>query len=166
MDMDKTCGLLNGLIKLDFDAIEAYEAALKRLEGEIVRMRLVGFMEDHRRHTRDLAAQVRDLGGLPATGPGLMRVLVEGTVVIGGLGHDKGILRAMSKNEAIVNRTYEAALEKLSVSSPVYELVRRNREDERRHKDWIDSVLSADDLEIGAQIASQRGDAQRPRMPR
>lgn len=164
MDMDKTCGLLNGLIRLDYDAIEAYEAALKRLEGEVLRTRLVGFLEDHRRHTRELSVRVHEMGGLPATRPGLMRVLVEGTVVIGGLGHDKGILRAMSKNEAIVNRTYEAALEKLSADSPVYDLVRRNREDERRHKDWIDSVLTADDLEVGARIASQPRDDQRPRM--
>jgi rubrerythrin len=166
MDTDKTCDLLNGLIKLDFDAIAAYEAALRRLDGEGVRRRLAEFTEDHRRHTRELSDQVSQLGGTPANGPGLMRILVEGTVVMGGLGHDKGVLRAMSKNESIINGSYEAALEKLSADSPAYDLVRRNREDERRHKDWIDSVLTADDLEVGAQMASQRAYDQRPGMPR
>ena len=80
MDLHRTCDLLNGLIKLDFDAIEAYEAALRRLDGEIVRTCLVAFLDDHRRHTRDLSELVRQFGGTPATVPGLMRVLIEGAV--------------------------------------------------------------------------------------
>lgn len=166
MDMHRTCDLLNGLIRLDFDAIEAYEAALSRLDGEIIRTCLVAFLEDHRRHVRELSDQVRQFGGTPATGPGLMGALIEGAVVIGGLAHDKGILRAMSRDEAFINHSYETALEKLSADSPCYDLVRRNREDERRHRDWIDAVIIADDLEAGARAAAKRGDDHRSGMRR
>src|SRR5690606_37269226 len=74
---EKVIKKLNDLIELDFDAIEAYEAAIERLESPEYRSKLNEYCEDHRRHTRDLTAQVTRLGGSPETGPGAMRLLTK-----------------------------------------------------------------------------------------
>jgi rubrerythrin len=134
---------LNDLARLDYDAIEAYRAAIERLQSGEYRRRLGEFMKDHERHTTELAVEVRALGGIPDDGPGGLRMLSEGAVRMGTLGDDKGILHAMNTNEAVINRTYESALEKLE-GYPVQEVVARNREDERRHKAWIEAELRKD----------------------
>jgi uncharacterized protein (TIGR02284 family) len=155
---------LNDLIKLDYDAIEGYEQAVKRAEDPNLRGTLQQFLEDHQRHTVNLGAEVRKLGGQPPDGPGMMRMLTEGAVMMGAMMHDKGVLQAMSSNEAITNRSYEAALGKLGEHQAAL-VVRQNREDERRHKQWVDQQLEAmgaSGMDRGA--AEARNEAsQRPR---
>lgn len=134
------CKELNELVRLDFDAIKAYQAAIERLDSAEYRRRLGEFLVDHERHTVELAEEVRALGGVPDDGPGAMRLLTTGAVKLGALGDDMGVLHAMNTNEAITNRSYEAAVERFE-GYPVQEIVARNREDERRHKAWIEQVL-------------------------
>ena len=55
---------------------------------------------------------------------------------------------------------------RLAADSPCYDLVRKNRDDERRHKDWIEAVLIADDLEAGARRAAKHGDDHRSGLRR
>lgn len=144
MSNDDRIEALNGLIKLDHDAIEAYEAAIARLKSDVARQRLRAFLEDHRQHTRDLGSKVIELGGIPADGPGLMRFLTQGSVVIGGLISDRGVLMAMSTNEIITNTSYEQALGRFAGDAAIEPLIRRGLEDERRHKAWIDQAIDSD----------------------
>lgn len=141
-DKKQVCDLLNDLIKLDYDAIDAYEAAVKHSDDEVLRNRLLEFLRDHQRHTQNLGAEVRRLGEEPADGPGMMRMFTEGSVLLGSFMEDRGVLKAMSKNEAVTNRAYESALEKLG-NHPAGAVVQQNRDDERRHKAWIDQQLEA-----------------------
>lgn len=134
---------LNDLTRLDYDAIEAYRAAIERLESGEYRRQLGEFMKDHQRHTTVLAEEVRALGGIPDDGPGGLRMLSEGAVRLGAIADDKGILHAMNTNEAVINRSYESALEKLE-GYPVHAVVARNHEDQRRHKAWIEAELMKD----------------------
>ncbi len=60
--------LLNNLIELDFDAIEAYKAAISRVDDMSDRAQLARFLEDHQRHVADLSPLVERLGGVPAMG--------------------------------------------------------------------------------------------------
>lgn len=134
---------LNDLARLDYDAIEAYRAAIERLESGEYRRQLGEFMKDHERHTTVLAEEVRALGGVPDEGAGGLRMLSEGAVRLGALADDKGILHAMNTNEAVINRSYVEALEKLE-GHAVQQVVARNREDARRHKAWIEAELRKD----------------------
>ena len=137
------CEKLNDLIQLDHDAIEAYEAAIERLDSPDYRAKMQEFCDDHRRHTSELGAQVRTLGGTPKQKGDFMALLTKGKVVIGNLAEDRGILMAMNANEAVTNKTYEHVLEKLAGHADIEPLVRRNLEDERRHKAWIELTLEA-----------------------
>lgn len=138
---DKVIEKLNDLIQLDFDAIEAYDAAIERLDSAEHRAKLQAFRADHERHTVNLAEQVRLLGGTPAHKGDFMRVLTKGKVVIGALGDDKGVLMAMNANEAVTNKTYEHVAKALADHPAQAAIVRENLADERRHKAWIEEAL-------------------------
>ncbi|MEX0827508.1 MAG: DUF2383 domain-containing protein, partial [Haliea sp.] len=61
--------LLSNLIELDYDAIEAYDAAIERLDDAGYRQALEQFCQDHVDHTLNLSQLLRSRGGLPPEGP-------------------------------------------------------------------------------------------------
>lgn len=138
------CRIVSDLIQLDFDAIDAYRAAIDRLAAERYRDRLGEFLADHERHVRELSVKVRELGGQPPGEADFMRYLTKGSVVIASLMEDRGILQAMSANAQITNRAYQSALDALAGTADIERLVRRNRDDERRHTLWLDTTLDSD----------------------
>lgn len=130
---------LNKLIQLDYDAIEAYAAAVEKLENPGYKEQVAKFGEDHVRHTQVLSALVDGYGGTAATGPDLKRLLTKGKVVIADLvGGDRAILTAMVANEEVTNKTYEAALDDLGdAEARTREIIAENLADERRHRAWM-----------------------------
>ncbi len=93
--------LLTDLIQLDFDAADAYQAAIDRLENHEWRAMLASFKEDHLRHTAELGEALRGMGVVPPSGGDMKSMLTQGKVVMAGLIGDEAVLRAMRTNEAI-----------------------------------------------------------------
>lgn len=133
--------MLNDLIQLDFDAIEAYEAAVDRLENRSFADQLRAFQADHERHTRELGPIVTELGGTPAEGSGAKALLTKGKVVMAGLAGDKAILQAMKTNEDDTNTAYERATRHDGKTPAADEILARNLADERRHRAWIEEAI-------------------------
>jgi uncharacterized protein (TIGR02284 family) len=133
--------LLNALIELDYDAIEAYRAAITRLQGSEDRQQLATFMADHERHTRELAPLVSALGKEPAKGADVLQWLTKGKVIIASLVGDKAILMAMKTNEDDTNVAYERAIARTDLPSDVRVVIERNLSDERRHRAYIEARL-------------------------
>ncbi|MCC2656891.1 MAG: ferritin-like protein [Panacagrimonas sp.] len=145
--MDTVIKALNELIELDHDAIEAYRAAIDRLESPDFKSALTAYCADHERHTRNLSDVVRRLGGTPASGPDMKKFLTKGKVVLADLvGGDHAILTAMRMNEEVTNKAYEAALN-VDMDPEARAVVASNLEDERRHRAWIQSQLDLDKRE-------------------
>ena len=136
---------LNSLIHLDFDAIDAYDAAIKRTPDAEMRAALLEFRDDHERHTEKLTDWVEQLGGKPATRGDLKAMLTAGKVAMGSLSEAMGILKAMQSNEEETNRKYEDALESISEPAALVTTLGRHLEDERKHKSWIDNQLGLTD---------------------
>lgn len=137
--IEKLCDL----IQLDRDAVEAYEAAINRIDAANFRARLSDFKTDHERHIADLSAIVRQNGHRPPTEGDFKRFLTQGKVVLGDLIGNRGILRAMLSNEKDTNQQYEEAIaDPMLVTHPeVRAVLERNLADERRHKAWIEAQL-------------------------
>ena len=146
---------LKELVSLDYDAIEAYDAAIERLETAAFAERLRQFRQDHVRHTENLGSILRKLNEEVPQGPDMKRMLTEGKVVIAGLGGDKAVLRAMQANEKVTNKAYEKALEANGMDAATRETLTRNLEDERRHKAWIDKTI--EELKGGAKSETKSG---------
>lgn len=135
--------LLNRLIQLDYDCIEAYKAAIARVTDPDDRKQLSALLADHRRHVDDLAFVVRNLGGEPAAHGDLRQVLTKGKVVLGGLTGDRAVLEAMRSNEADVAAAYEQAASQPGIPVDVLKVLERNRDDEHDHQRWLAGRLAA-----------------------
>jgi uncharacterized protein (TIGR02284 family) len=133
---------LNRLIELDLDAIEAYEAAIARLNDPSDKAQLERFREDHRRHTAELSSAVEEVGGTAATRPDFKRVLTKGKVVVAGLVGDRAVLTAMKSNEETTTKTYDKATREAGVPIRVKTLLERNFADEQKHLAWIEQRLA------------------------
>jgi rubrerythrin len=133
--------LLKSIIELDYDAIEAYEAAIERIENGSDKAQLSMFMADHRRHVSDLSLIMKEMGEEPPTGPDIKRVLTKGKVVLGSLIGDKAILVAMRTNEADTNTAYERAMARDDLTPHLRAVFEMNLLDERRHRNWIEERL-------------------------
>lgn len=133
--------VLKNLISLDFDAAEAYEAAIERMETTEFKRQLAEFRDDHLRHTRELSAIARQKGLEPPTGPDIKMALTKGKVIFADLMGDRAILMAMKTNEDDTNTAYERAFNHKDLSPMAKETIERAFEDERRHRAWIVHAL-------------------------
>lgn len=129
--------LLQSLVELDYDAIEAYEAAIERIDDTQIKSRLESFCEDHRRHVATLNPIIQRFGGDPILQGDIKRVLTKGKVVIGGLFGNRAVLMAMKTNEDDTNTAYERAVAQVGLGTDVHQILERHLADERRHREYI-----------------------------
>lgn len=135
--------LLSDLIQLDYDAAEAYKAAIERLESTAFKTALSEFRDDHLRHTRELGECLRALGRPVPTEGDMKQVLAKGKVVIAGLMGDKAILQAMRTNEDDTVTAYNRAVNFAGTPDSVLDALERGQADELRHCQWILSTLKS-----------------------
>lgn len=131
---------LKDLVELEYDTVEAYQAAINRIESEEYLDKLREFKKDHLRHITELTNYLQKVGETAPTGADLKSLLTQGKVVIMELRGDKGVLLAMKSNEEETNRAYERLNEFENISPEVKELLERNLQDERRHFAWLNSI--------------------------
>ena len=129
--------LLEDLVQLDYDAADAYEAAINRLQEARFRDRLREFKGDHLRHIAELGDILVEMGRTPPKEGDMKSYLTQGKVVLGGLMGDKAILQAMRTNEADTNTAYERAVAFHGLNTETREVLQRGLQDERRHCEWI-----------------------------
>ena len=154
---DNAVEMLEHLMALDYDAIEAYSAAIERLENQQWKAQLATFRSDHERHVHELAPIIRSLGGKPPSGPGAKAMLTEGKVKLANLLGDEAILKAMRSNEDDTNTAYQRALSKCPPEA--CDMLARGLEDEQRHREWIVATLEGRPVQdlAGRRPSSQRG---------
>ena len=134
-------GLLEDLIALDYDAADAYQAAIDRIEDSRCKARLAEFKGDHLRHVEELGGILSGMGRTPPSGGDMKSILTTGKVVMAGLVGDKAILQAMRTNEADTNTAYERAINFDALTSTTRDTLQRGLQDERRHCEWILETL-------------------------
>ncbi len=83
--------LLEDLIQLDYDAADAYQAAIDRLDDRRFRDALAEFKRDHLRHIAELSDILSGMGRTPPKEGDMKGILAKGKVVIGGLMGDESI---------------------------------------------------------------------------
>jgi uncharacterized protein (TIGR02284 family) len=133
--------LLMDLIKLDYDAIDAYTSAVQKLKDQSLAEQMRSFRDDHERHTKNLRPFVQELGGKIPTSGDMKSLLTTGKVAIGALMGDKAILMAMKTNEDDTNTAYERATHHKDMSAEMKRVLSGNLADERRHRTWIEQTL-------------------------
>lgn len=136
--------LLEDLVQLDYDAADAYQAAIDRLKDARFRSTLAEFKRDHLRHITEVGDILSSMGRTPPKEGDMKALLAKGKVVIAGLMGDEAILQAMRTNEADTNTAYERAVQFKGLQANTREVLQRGLEDERRHCEWILEQLKHD----------------------
>ena len=145
---------LTDLLQLECDALPAYAAALAGLRRPELREALRGFRADHERHRRDLAAEIRALGGVPLMLPHLPTGALKLGVQLAGLpGGDRAVLLAFAANEWQSREKYARSAAR-PWPAELAELLRRHAADEARHHDWACGAL--EELGVGTGTAAGR----------
>ncbi|MES1927380.1 hypothetical protein SADO_12243 [Salinisphaera dokdonensis CL-ES53] len=129
--------LLWDLIRLDYDAIDAYDAAIERLEDTRAKEALASFRKDHERHISDLTPHLRDMGGDVPTGSGPKSLLTQGKVKFANIGGDSAILTAMATNEVETEAAYRTASARTDIDDRLRAKLEEAMADEARHKQWM-----------------------------
>jgi hypothetical protein len=114
-------GLIMGLILRHFEAIRAYQAAIRRASPEL-RQGLAGLMADHEVQARELVLRLIEAGGRPPTAK---EVTGEAAGEIEGLRSQSDILSRLLAVEEQVAAACAEALKQLPPEGPAAEVVRR-----------------------------------------
>lgn len=140
-DATRVVAELNDLLKLDRDAVKAYDLAIGALSNPDYKRELIGFRADHERHIAELSQLVRSRGGEPATTPhatsSAFKLLVQAA---GAAGDDRAILLAFKANERGARDRYRAAARAVH-EGDVTATLARAAEDEARHYAWSLATL-------------------------
>ena len=134
--------MLNDLIQLDYDAIHAYEAAIGRIDSEEHQRHLAAFKEDHERHTEELDAVVRELGGKPVNRSIIKHVVTAGKIAFADLIGDKTVLQALKTEENDINKAYERMAGRRDLPPEAVPVIQAGFGDERRHRDWLEKTIA------------------------
>jgi len=130
------------LLELEYDAKEAYEAAINRVESLDYKQKLEEFKADHEQHIRNLTELLRNHNEEAPTGPSGKQWLAKGKVVLANLIGDDTILAAMVSNESDTNTAYERMNDRTDKWADAIEIIQRGLADEKRHKAWLETVTS------------------------
>lgn len=130
------------LCELDYDAIEAYEAAINRLDNKDYVNKMEEFKKDHERHVEEISNLLRKHQKEVPDGPSPKNILAQGKVVLANMFGDEAILKAMLSNEQDTNTAYERLNEYKEKWDDAITMLSRGLEDEKRHKQWIQLTLN------------------------
>mgnify|MGYP000635563959 CR=1 FL=1 len=145
MNSDDIIDLLNNLVQLDIDAIQAYDQAIQHIKETEIKQKLIEFQHDHQRHVFELSKEIKELGGIPPKDTDIKGFFLESfTALRGLLGGTSAALKAMRSNEELTNKTYKEALDQ-SLPLNIKSLIEKNYLDERKHLAYIDHKLSMEE---------------------
>lgn len=142
---DDFSAAMQELVELEYDAIEAYQAAVNRLTNQLFKAQLASFLEDHQKHVRELTEIMLTHNVKTPTGPSLTKQwLAKGKVVLANIVGDSAILSAMISNEEDTNKAYENMLRHPKKWPDVEDILQRGLTDERRHKANLEQAVHND----------------------
>lgn len=132
---------IQDLIELEYDALEAYEAAIEKLDSKEYREKLKEFCGDHQRHINELSKLAKTHGVSPPEGPSAKQWLTKGKVYLSNLFGDTAILNAMLSNEKDTNTAYKTFTERGDLWDNLKVIIRDAYEDEKKHKKWLEETI-------------------------
>lgn len=136
--------LVEALLQLEMNALEAYDATIERLENQQFSQQVAQFRQDHYQHVEAMTQIARPLG-IEIPEAGAKSLLTKGKVVIADMiGNDSAILTAMKTNEYETVMAYENALKKDFLTAELRSICEKGLSDERRHRDWMDQAADRD----------------------
>lgn len=135
--------LVRNLIRLEHDAIAAYESSVARLSDSAFSGQVEAFRQDHLQHL-DVLQDMARAGGFDVPAEGDMKqLLTTGKIALADLMGDKAILKAMKTNEDDTVTAYERASIHADARPESKAFFDKALADERRHREWMEQTAAA-----------------------
>jgi hypothetical protein len=99
VELDERVDVLNSLLRGEFAAIESYEVALSRFEGQMQEATLHHFCNEHREAAFLLRDRIIDFGGEPWVGSGPWGVFTAAVTGAAGVVGGSAMLTALCRGE-------------------------------------------------------------------
>ena len=142
MTRDEILNQLEKLIQLDVDATHAYDQAIKNVDEQAIKDKLLLFQGDHRRHIDLLSAKVLELGGTPPElASDFKGFFISGFTALRSLTGTKGALEAMETNEKLTTSKYQDAAQ-MAWPTDISSLIQSNLADEQRHLSFVREAIA------------------------
>lgn len=153
--------LLNDLLMLDHDAVQAYSIAIGRISRAEYREVLAGFRGDHQRHIDQLTELIRGRGGVPAQMPHLPTGVFKAAMqAFSTLGDDRAVLLAFKTNEGQVRDKYRRAADQ-PLDPAVGAIISAAALDEEQHYAWVEQVLRKMGVDEGSLLDTAQNAAEK-----
>ena len=153
--------MLNDLLMLDHDAVQAYSIAIGRISQAQYREALAGFRGDHQRHIDQLTELIRDRGGVPVQMPHLPTGVFKAAMqALSTLGDDRAVLMAFKTNEGQVRDRYRRAADQ-PLDPAVGAIISTAALDEEQHYAWAEQVLRKMGVEEGTLLGTAQNAAEK-----
>ena len=131
------------MIELEYDAVDAYAAAVNRLENQDYREKLQSFQKDHEHHIERLSDLLKHNDLAPPKGASMVKHWITTTKsALSQLMGDTLILRAIHSNEEDTHKGYERLVNHDKIWPDAQEVLEGAFADEKKHKEWLESVLN------------------------
>jgi rubrerythrin len=142
MTREEILSQVEKLIQLDVDATHAYDQAIKNVDDQVIKDKLIQFQGDHRRHIDLLSAKVLELGGTPPELTSDFKgFFISGFTALRSLTGTKGALEAMETNEKLTTSKYQDAAQ-LVWPTDISTIIQSNLADEQRHLSFVREAIN------------------------
>jgi demethoxyubiquinone hydroxylase (CLK1/Coq7/Cat5 family) len=141
MTNTELAGKLNSLIKLDNDALHSYDKVIDAIDHPEIKLEIIKFRDDHRRHVDNLSFLVQSMNETPARKESdIIGTFLGGATIIQNLAGIEGSLRALHTGEKLTNKNYADAV-KWDVPADVRVVLQANYSDEQRHISFVEKAI-------------------------
>ena len=142
---------LESALELDEDQVREFYAAIRRVDGDVgLTDALRRCREEHAAHLRELLAAVQRYGARPARRGGVVDGLMDRVHRLRSATGVLGALKALEDREERVREAYAALLAESDLPAEIANVVRKCRDDERRH---VESIRDAVDDRRAPRVA-------------
>ncbi|EAU39908.1 hypothetical protein FP2506_17569 [Fulvimarina pelagi HTCC2506] len=136
-------GLVTDLIRLERDAIAAYDSTIEKLSDSALREQVAEFREDHKQHLDMLDFMARDLSIETPQHGDAKEWLTTGKIALANLMGDSAILKAMKTNEDDTVEAYERANRHADADQRSKDFFAKALADEERHRTWMNRMAQS-----------------------
>lgn len=137
----KLIDLMNDLVTLEYDAIEAYQQAIDRIGNAEAKANFRQFQADHTRHISALSRLIASYGGKPKESGDVKGAIIKGLTALRAMAGDEQAIKAIRSNEKHTTDTHQEALVARDLPEDVRLVIQRNADDEARHLSWLDRAI-------------------------
>ncbi len=143
MDQEQVIEALNENFRAELSAVEMYSAHAKAISEDAIAAGVRAIMDVERRHARDLAGRIEELGGTPAEPGGGEAVAGRSAGAATAQASTAEMLRLELAEEQQAIKDYAVEIAEIMDDEQTLDMLQEHLNDEIQHSRWMKAQLAA-----------------------